>query len=85
MKSQIPAAEFLFHQFVAAFNNESPKDALLYGLSEMHKNEGLLILDILEIVQDFEADEIVLFQKLFIDRKKLVGIMFNCINVSFIL
>ena len=43
----------------------------------MHKNVGLL--DILEIVQDFEADEDVLF----LDREKQVDIMFNYIRVSF--
>ena len=81
LKSQIPTADFLFDQCVASFDNESPKEALLYGLLEMGKNEGSL--DIVEIVQDFEADEIVLFQKLFVDRKKQVGIMFNYIDVLF--
>ena len=47
----------------------------------MHKNACLL--DILEIVQDFEADEDVLFQKLFVDGRKQVDIMFNYIDVSF--
>ena len=59
MKNQNPAAMFLFDQFVASFNKESPREELSHVLSEMHKNDGLL--DILEIIQDFEADEVVLF------------------------
>ena len=73
--------KFLFDQLVASFNGGCPKEALLYVLSEMHKNDGLL--EILEIVQDFEADEDVLFQKLFLDRIKQVDIMFNYIDDSF--
>ena len=55
---------------------------LLHGLSEMHKN--LALLHILEIVRDsYEADAVVLFHKLFVDRRKYVGLMFNYMDVSF--
>ena len=47
----------------------------------MHKNACLL--DILEIVQDFEADEDVLFQKLFVEERKQMDIRFNYIDASF--
>ena len=43
-----PTEVYLFDQFTASFNNESPKEMFLHGLSEMHKN--LALLDILEIV-----------------------------------
>ena len=81
MEGQGPVKEFLFYQFAASFNNESPKEALLAGLSDMHQNKSLR--DILDIVWDFEAEESVLFQKLFVDRKNQMGIMFDCIGVSF--
>ena len=35
------------------------------------------------MVQDYEADESVLFKQLFIDRRKQLHIMFNNIDVSF--
>ena len=41
----------------------------------MHKNDGLL--DILEIVQDFD------FQRLFVEGRKHVDLMFTYIGVSF--
>ena len=56
------------------------KKLFLHGLSEMHKN--LALLDILEIVhQSYEADVKVLFKKLFVDRRKHVGLMLNYIDV----
>ena len=57
---------------MASFNDKSPREEILHGLSELHKNHGLL--DILEIVrQSFETDDKVLFQKLFvIDGRKHV-------------
>ena len=36
-KNQIPVVEFLFDQFVASFNNASPKEALVHGLSEIKR------------------------------------------------
>ena len=45
----------------------------MFGLSELHKNKGLL--DILDIVHDYEAMEEVLFQKLLIDRRDKLGLM----------
>ena len=67
-----PTEVYLFDQFTASFNNESPKEMFLLGLSEMHKN--LALLDVLEIVRDsYEAGAVVLFHKLFVDRKKYVG------------
>ena len=81
VKSQQPLADILFDQFEASFTNERPREALVFGLSEMHKKINLL--EILEIVQDYEADEDEIFKKLFIDRKEQVGIMFIYIDVSF--
>ena len=76
LKSQTPFAEFMFDQFVASFTDESPREELLFGLSELHKN--LILLNILEIVrQSFETDEKVLFKKLFVDGRKHVDLMFN--------
>ena len=54
LKTQTPIAEFLFDQFVASFNEESSQEPLLQVLSEMHKNN--VLLDLFEIVQDFEGD-----------------------------
>ena len=65
--NQLPAQEFLFDQFTASFSNESPKEALLAGLSEKHRNDYLL--EILDNVRDFEAEQSVIFQKLFVDWK----------------
>jgi hypothetical protein len=42
IKATIPPEELLFDQFTASFCNESPQEALLAGLSEMHKNNNLL-------------------------------------------
>ena len=63
--------EVMFDQFTASFCNESPQKALTARLVEMHKNPNLL--EILDLVQDYEADEVMLYQKLFIDRKKPTG------------
>ena len=56
-----PVEETLFDQFSASFCNESPQEALLAGFSELHKNRNLL--EILDLVQDYEADEEVLYKK----------------------
>ena len=40
-------------------------------------------MEILDLVQDFEADEEVLHKKLFIDEKNQLGLMFDYIDVSF--
>ena len=60
-----PVEEVMFDQFTASFCNESPLEALIAGLFEMHKNPNLL--EILDLLQDYEADEDMLYQKLFID------------------
>ena len=55
--------ETLFDQFSASFCNESPQEAILAGLSEMHKNHNLL--EILDLVQYYEGDEDVLYKEAF--------------------
>ena len=40
-------------------------------------------LDIPDFVNDYEAMEEVLFQKLFIERRDKLGLMFDCIVLSF--
>ena len=73
LKNQTLVGAFLFDQIVASFNDEKPKEELLFRLSEMNKNIGFL--GILKIVQDYEADEDEIFKKLFIDRRQQVDIM----------
>ena len=73
--------EIRFVQWSASFDNDTPRAALLKGLGDLHKNKSLL--DILEIVCDYETPKDVLFQKLFVDRKDKPGKMFDFIDVSF--
>ena len=73
--------EIRFVQWSASFDNDTPRAALLKGLGDLHKNKSLL--DILEIVCDYETPKDVLFQKLFVDRKDKHGRMFDFIDVSF--
>jgi hypothetical protein len=47
----------------------------------MHRNKCLL--DTLNTARDFEAEESVLFQKFFVDRKNQVGMLVDYIDVSF--
>ena len=73
--------EIRFVQWSASFDNDTPRAALLKGLGDLHKNKSLL--DILEIVCDYETPKDVLFQKLFVDCKDKHGRMFDFIDVSF--
>ena len=50
-----------FWMLMNPFDNGSPKEVIMHGLSELHKN--LALLEILEFVhQSYEADDNVLFK-----------------------
>ena len=40
LKKQQPTTMLLFDQFEASFSNERPREELLFGLAELHKNPG---------------------------------------------
>ena len=74
-------AQYLWNPFSASLSDETPKKSLLSGVDKLHKNKNLL--DIFEIVCDYEAAAEVLFQKLFVGQKGKLGGMSDYVDASF--